>query len=1068
MIWPPASRIAPAMALLPFRHRPIGKAVFHTTRAMHNLLLLAVGMLALTSLLLAGAAWRLAQGPIQIGWLAHRLSETLASGPGATGVTIGEVELVWDGFRRGTGNPLDLRATDIRVTDAEGRLRAVVPAAHLGLSLSHLIMGQIVPNSVDVDKAQVFVTREPNGTVNFGWVDDDPDTGRENTASTAVPAIVDQIQHIRFRDTLVVFRDRATGLSARAEGADIDLSRTDSDRIGGTVRAPLVSGGQEATLNGALTFVRGGDTTIAARLSAVVPGQIPGIPAALAGIDVPVSLSATAMLDAQLKPVRLRTTLEAGEGQIAFGTGTLPVRRARMELSGTPDLITIERLHLDLAAAPSGDPEALDITGSVTRAANRLTASLFLKAGRIDLADLPKLWPPGTGGGARPWITQNVPVGIATGLHMSLSAESGDDFNDVVLTRAEGEGDVTNVAFTWIDNVPPVEHAKVHLHLIDPDTLDITVAGGRQRIRGGGAELLASGQMRIVGLSVHDQVATIQTDVTGPLVSVMTMLKEPRLRLLSTHPIGLKPNAGEATAAMAFTVPLENRLTIDDVGISADVHLHDAAVPNVVADRNLTAGSIDLKVDKDGLSLKGSAMLAAIPVGLDGIMDFRAGGPDQVTERLVVTGRPTAVQLEAAGVPVGDVITGPVDLTATVVERRNGDGAVAIAGDLTQSVMKLSPLAWTKPDGARTRLTANLSMVNDRLTKIGGISLEGDDISVNASADAPGGHVPAVTLRDIRLGRTRAAGEIRLGANGAIGLLLHGEIIDLGPKLTEETGELSNAPLDTKPVWTIDGDFAKALLAHDETASGLVIEASGAGESIRSLHTSGNLAGGGRFDLAIAPAADGRHLTVRASDAGRFLHGTDTTGMIQGGKLSADAVFTDTLRLHPAVGQAVIEGCVVRNSPLIGKLLQAVTVYGLVDALRGPGMRFSELTVPFRYEGNDLIVKDAVASNPSLGLTASGRIGLHSKQIAMNGTLVPAYFFNAIPGQIPLVGKLFSPETGGGLFSTRFSLSGTLDETDVTVNPISTLTPGFLRDIFGIFNRSKATEASPPAQVVPH
>jgi hypothetical protein len=54
-------------------------------------------------------------------------------------------------------------------------------------------------------------------------------------------------------------------------------------------------------------------------------------------------------------------------------------------------------------------------------------------------------------------------------------------------------------------------------------------------------------------------------------------------------------------------------------------------------------------------------------------------------------------------------------------------------------------------------------------------------------------------------------------------------------------------------------------------------------------------------------------------------------------------------------------------------------------------------------------------------------------------------------GSIPLVGKLFSPETGGGLFAARYTVRGPLEDPTVFVNPLSALTPGFLREIFGIF-----------------
>ncbi len=124
-------------------------------------------------------------------------------------------------------------------------------------------------------------------------------------------------------------------------------------------------------------------------------------------------------------------------------------------------------------------------------------------------------------------------------------------------------------------------------------------------------------------------------------------------------------------------------------------------------------------------------------------------------------------------------------------------------------------------------------------------------------------------------------------------------------------------------------------------------------------------------------------------------------------------------------------------------------------------MSFSQVVVPYRYDGADLVLNDARASNPSLGLTAEGRIGLSSGQVALNGTIVPAYFFNAMLGQLPLVGKLFSPEKGGGVFAARFALDGSMDEPSVSINPVSALTPGFLRDIFGIFGKGKAAAPEP-------
>jgi hypothetical protein len=65
---------------------------------------------------------------------------------------------------------------------------------------------------------------------------------------------------------------------------------------------------------------------------------------------------------------------------------------------------------------------------------------------------------------------------------------------------------------------------------------------------------------------------------------------------------------------------------------------------------------------------------------------------------------------------------------------------------------------------------------------------------------------------------------------------------------------------------------------------------------------------------------------------------------------------------------------------------------------------------------------------------------------------------------VPLVGRLFSPEAGGGLFAATYRVQGPLDEPTVTVNPLAALTPGFLRGLFGIFDQGRGEGAGEGAR----
>ena len=268
----------------------------------------------------------------------------------------------------------------------------------------------------------------------------------------------------------------------------------------------------------------------------------------------------------------------------------------------------------------------------------------------------------------------------------------------------------------------------------------------------------------------------------------------------------------------------------------------------------------------------------------------------------------------------------------------------------------------------------------------------------------------------------------------------------------------------TGPAWTLNGRFDRVLLARGQYAAGVAANIVNDGQIYRSLSVTGTTAPAGSFSLQVSPAAPmamsspgnpasggSRRLMVTAENAGALLRGLGIARTLEGGQLSVGGRFDDSTAAHRLSGTAEIKDFRVRNASGFGKLLQAMTLYGLVDVLRGPGIGFSQLTAPFQLNDGHLELDDARAFSSSLGLTAKGHIDLDDERIDMEGTIVPAYFFNSLLGNIPLIGRLFSPEQGGGLFAARYSLRGSLEDPAVFVNPLSALTPGFLRQIFGIF-----------------
>jgi hypothetical protein len=251
------------------------------------------------------------------------------------------------------------------------------------------------------------------------------------------------------------------------------------------------------------------------------------------------------------------------------------------------------------------------------------------------------------------------------------------------------------------------------------------------------------------------------------------------------------------------------------------------------------------------------------------------------------------------------------------------------------------------------------------------------------------------------------------------------------------------------PPWVADLRFDRVQASNGQVLTALTAHAENDGLRVGSL----TLTTGGpeQIQASIRKAGNGRRLLVKAADGGALLRAADVVGTIQGGRLSLDATYDDRTPSSPLTGTAELMDFSVRDAPALGKLLQAATIYGVVDAMRGPGLLFTDAVLPFRWDGGVLQLSEARAFSASLGLTARGSVDTNRNTLALQGTVVPAYVLNSMLGRLPLIGRLFSAEAGGGLVAVDYGLNGPMANPTVSVNPLSALTPGFLRGLFHIF-----------------
>jgi hypothetical protein len=224
----------------------------------------------------------------------------------------------------------------------------------------------------------------------------------------------------------------------------------------------------------------------------------------------------------------------------------------------------------------------------------------------------------------------------------------------------------------------------------------------------------------------------------------------------------------------------------------------------------------------------------------------------------------------------------------------------------------------------------------------------------------------------------------------------------------------------------------------------------------RTVLVKGELGSNKHFELTIRPGADGnRNLVMTADDAGEALKLMDYFDNMVGGGLQITGKYNDSLPSRPLIGRMTASNYRVTKAPVLTHVLSIMALTGIIEALQGDGLAFGALDVPFVLGNGRLEIKNAKATGPSLGFTASGTVYTHADVIDINGTVVPAYAINSALGRLPVIGDIFTGgEKGGGVFAANYAMSGPAGDPKVTVNPLSALTPGIFRNVFEIFGQA--------------
>ena len=865
-------------------------------------------------------------------------------------------------------------------------------------------------------------------------------------------------------------------LAASFDGDRVRLDDAEFKLDGGavivTASGAAVLGARDGGLH--LAIRRGGRTaTLAATLSGptatlsladLEPALFATLAPALeplAAAAFPVGGTATVALDGDGRPERLTLDLAAGPGNLvppaALMPEPVPLRGLTLKLTVERPLDPVpERLDIAGLTVDFGGP-GVSVEGVVARAGERLTIKGGVKAHAVPAEMLPKLWPPAVGKNARDWITKNIIAGMVDDAWISVDGSAPvADPSDILATTLDGGVDASNLTVSYFKTLPPITGISGHgtsdgrdfiLHTTGGRVLDLAVGDAR---------------IDISKLDTPQEWIDIDAPLSGSLRSALTVLDTPPLRYAHRVEIDPAKTEGNQTTRLRFYFPLKKGIDIETVEIHADAALHGAAIQGLAGGLDASDGELKLVLDNAGMDVTGTARLEGLPAAVR----WRENFPDEADPGTKVSVKAEIGEADFAkrGLRLAPYVGGKVGADIELVVDRRKRTRVTGALDLAPARLALPELEWLKAPGAPGGASFGLEFDRGKPVRVSDITVDAGGLKVAGFADlnpVTGGFA-RLMLTDLRLGASNVQADLRVRPDGGYDIAVHGASLDARPvfrspddpevkrRRHQERVARRAAPRPPGPRYDLSLQLGRLMTADGGRAlTDVLLKLRDDGVGWDTAELNARIAGStATLSLGYRPEAGKRRLTAATDDAGALLRALDVTDSVRGGRLRLSGLGEPGVPARPVTGQVELEDYRVVGAPLLARILNALSVTGLIELLQGEGLTFSQAAGDVTW-GDDLITLGNVrTSGGALGLTAGGKIDLAAGTLALEGTIVPLYGLNRVVGMIPLLGDLLSGGAGQGIFAATYDLSGSADDPAVSVNPLAALAPGFLRNLF--------------------
>lgn len=702
---------------------------------------------------------------------------------------------------------------------------------------------------------------------------------------------------------------------------------------------------------------------------------------------------------------------------VQFSTGALDFR-LRLE----PFSVEIGQLSL------AEDNRRLGLTGQIGADAAGWTAALDLTLNQISKDRLVALWPTSLLARTRDWVGRNLLEGNLHDIHAAFRLAPGAEPRLHLAYGFEG------AEVKFLRSLPPIEEGKGY-STIEGLTYTMVLTQGHVTPPQGGQIDMAGSVFAVPDVSAKPAIADIRLSTRSSLTAALSLLNEPPFGFLTkaNQPVDL--GTGRAEIQTRLRLPLIDKIGLADISYDVRGRVFDFSSDRLVPNRRIKADQLAVQASPKGLEISGQGQLGDVAFDATYAMGFapEEKGRSSISGNVMLSQK--ATEEFGLGLPQG-MVSGQGQAAIEIDLQRGAPGQLRLRSDLRGIGLTLPEIGWTKGAASTGRLAVEMTLGS--LPKVNRLELEAGGLSAKGAVTMrEGGGLELARFDRVTLGDWLDASVdlVGRGTGAPVAIALTGGSVDIryAPGAPNRAAQGAASARASGPLRL---DLDRLIVSRDIALTG--------------FRGSFNLNAGfnGEFDArvndgpevkgTVVPSRHGTAVRLRSATAGEVFAAAGIFSSGRGGALDMTLTPRETKGHYD--GRLTIRDVRVRNASVLAELLNAISVVGLLEQLYGQGLVFNIVEGEFLLTPQLVDLRRGSATGASLGVSMAGVYQSGSGQLTMEGVISPVYMLNGIGAVLT--------RRGEGVFGFNYGLTGTAEALNVSVNPLSILTPGGFRNMF--------------------